>query len=918
MRKISLIALTLVVIASSCSREEVRPTVIEESGAITVEASVNESTKAVTTNGVTTFVEGDKLSLYVWTGDATAVPTKKVVDGVVNTYDGSKWTPAVQMLWKNIFDAHFFLGIFPSRTVTNFTQDPVTASEDLLVATVLGEGKLAPQSPAKAPVALVFDHMMAKLNINVKFRNQWGDNPTPVVTAGAAPAGTIDYLSKTITPGTVSEQGLSATTAASGYSATYTSLFIPQAGMRSFYFKIGGQTLIYTHPSDIPLVAGKVTTLSVLVGKDKIDLIDNTVSDWSEGTVDPNMDSNANAISFATRPLTLKAKEDGTKVSFTNYSQGYVNYTTSDGQAGYCNSGGGQKTITLNKDVRVWFIGNGSNVAFGDGENNSSLIAADKDCQIYGNVMSLLGENFATATTLPGSKTFAYLFKGQSHLVNHPEEGLLFPAATLTEGCYAGMFQGCTGLTRVVVNATDISATNCLTEWLSGINAAEFGLVTANPLIWKMGESLVWGASVYTGEEKIYTAPTALATGLTYNTVAQNLLNAGTAYKEGVVLEYSTNGTSWSTALPTGTNAGNYNVYCRVKDGGVASAAMPVAIASKVVTNPTITLATISYTYDGNAKTPAVSSVKDGNATIASSEYTVSYSNNTNAGTAKVTITDKTGGNYTVSGTKNFTINKATPTFNLSTSSVTFAASDAVDATKTVTITYNGDGTLGASSNNTSLVTVSRNNKTLTLTRKSTAAGTATITVSAAAGTNYAAASNKTISVTLVLADTGKPLKDSSYGDYVGDNGKAYSSKSDMPAGTSAMGFVIYKNGNNGFVIGPRYYLAEFISSKDDHSSWAAAAGNFYVQNLTNTEALNWVIGSKADYSKCGISDTGMGSFFTVLSNYGFGSTSDTYIYPVAEPYTIFSSQSTYNGFYTFQDTSWGIALAQAYPIIKF
>ncbi|MBR0245309.1 MAG: hypothetical protein IJQ61_02400, partial [Bacteroidales bacterium] len=51
-------------------------------------------------------------------------------------------------------------------------------------------------------------------------------------------------------------------------------------------------------------------------------------------------------------------------------------------------------------------------------------------------------------------------------------------------------------------------------------------------------------------------------------------------------------------------------------------------------------------------------SVKDGTVTIPSSEYTVGYTNNVNAGTATVTITDKSGGNYTVSGSKTFTINK--------------------------------------------------------------------------------------------------------------------------------------------------------------------------------------------------------------------------------------------------------------------
>ncbi len=882
-------------LAASCAKESSQKETSLPNAAISVEASVSGLTKAVTEGTQTTFVANDQLTLYVWTGSNAEVPQKKVVDGVVNTFDGTKWTPASTMLWKNVKDAHYFLGISPARSVTNFTADPVTSSEDLMVSTILGDGLVAPQTVTASPVNLEFSHMMAVLKVNVKYRNQWGGVPQEAqVKALAAPAGTINYLTKVITPGTVSAQILTAAaTADTGYSATYTALCIPQA-FRTLEFTIAGQTLVYTHDADLQLEAGKVTTLSVLVGKDKIALENNSVSAWDEGEVNPDMGKTSGVVANITRPLTIKAKENGTTVTFTDRSSGDVTWITSDGRSGIINLM--NNTVSLAAGERVWFIGDGTNNAFGTGaESTSSRIALNKDCEVYGNIMSLLGPDFATNTTLPGNNTFAYLFSGQTHLKNSAEEGLILPAATLTAGCYKGLFKGCTGLSRVI---------------------------SAKPAGWSMGEDFPWGITMYepgeNGPVAVYTTPTALTSALTYNTKAQVLVTAGAAHKDGVVLEYSTNGTDWTTAVATGTNAGNYNVYCRVQGGGVTSAALAVSIAAKTVTNPTITLATNAYTYDGSAKKPAVSSVKDGSTTIPSGEYTVSYSNNTNAGTAKVTITDKSGGNYKVSGTKNFTINKATPSFSLSSNGVTFAAGDAVNATKTVTITYNGDGTLNASSSNTSLATVTRNNKTLTITRKSIAAGSCTITVSATAGNNYAAPSSKTINVTLVLGDTGKPLKDSSYGDYVGDNGKAYSSKSDMPAGTSAMGFVIYKNGNNGFVIGPRYYLAEFISSKDDHSSWAAAAGNFYVQNLTNTEALNWVIGSKADYSKCGISDTGMGSFFTVLSNYGFGSTSDTYIYPVAEPYTIFSSQSTYNGFYTFQDTSWGIALAQAYPIIKF
>jgi hypothetical protein len=78
-------------------------------------------------------------------------------------------------------------------------------------------------------------------------------------------------------------------------------------------------------------------------------------------------------------------------------------------------------------------------------------------------------------------------------------------------------------------------------------------------------------------------------------------------------------------------------------------------VVIKTVSNPTITLEKTYYFYDGTAKTPTVT-VKDGETVIPASEYTVGYSNNTNVGTATVTITDKDGGNYTVSGSATFEI----------------------------------------------------------------------------------------------------------------------------------------------------------------------------------------------------------------------------------------------------------------------
>ena len=76
------------------------------------------------------------------------------------------------------------------------------------------------------------------------------------------------------------------------------------------------------------------------------------------------------------------------------------------------------------------------------------------------------------------------------------------------------------------------------------------------------------------------------------------------------------------------------------------------------IANATINMAETSFTYDGEAKEPAVSSVVLGQTTLNAADYEVSYSNNTDAGTATVTVTGKR--TYTGTASTTFTIAKAT------------------------------------------------------------------------------------------------------------------------------------------------------------------------------------------------------------------------------------------------------------------
>lgn len=77
--------------------------------------------------------------------------------------------------------------------------------------------------------------------------------------------------------------------------------------------------------------------------------------------------------------------------------------------------------------------------------------------------------------------------------------------------------------------------------------------------------------------------------------------------------------------------------------------------ASKVsISKATITLGTTSYTYTGKALNPSVTVKYKGKTLKKGTHYTVSYTNNVNVGTARVTVKGK--GNYTGSVQKSYTI----------------------------------------------------------------------------------------------------------------------------------------------------------------------------------------------------------------------------------------------------------------------
>ena len=280
-------------ILAGCNKESVMP----QGGALdmTVKASIGNLTKVTTTGMATTFDKGDKLSLYAWTGSGKEVPEKLVVDGVVNTYDGEVWTPATQMLWKNVQDNHYFLAVSPAKAIESFTADPCVldpdsyAGSDLLLATSLTGLKAA-----SGPVELEFTHVLAKLNVNLKFRSQWGGE-TPDVTFVATTAKdhyTVDYLAKEVTATGNATQVIlqSVAPTAEGYALSFSGIQVPQGNVTEITVKIDGVDFVYTAKDPIDLLSGKVTTLGLIVGHEDLTLDEVSVTDWGQGSEFTNLE----------------------------------------------------------------------------------------------------------------------------------------------------------------------------------------------------------------------------------------------------------------------------------------------------------------------------------------------------------------------------------------------------------------------------------------------------------------------------------------------------------------------------------------------------------------------------------------------------------------------------------------------------
>ena len=262
----------------------------ETSKYITVSTSIGNMTRVATdANGGQTFEEGDEISVYAWTGDATVAPEtrERVVNNAINKLTNGSWVSTPQMLWKNNRDKHYFIGVYPISAISDLSAGEYTfdvnkqTESDLLVA--VNKDGLSYNVDEQQPVPLTFTHVMAKLVVNLTYKNQWGaDGPTvdKVAVGNAAKKATVNYLTKVVTPSAVAEDKADFDMPALTANKQYASIIIPQDGVQKITITIGGKDFIYDNGTPFKFESGKITIVNLEVGRDVIKLGDVNISDW--------------------------------------------------------------------------------------------------------------------------------------------------------------------------------------------------------------------------------------------------------------------------------------------------------------------------------------------------------------------------------------------------------------------------------------------------------------------------------------------------------------------------------------------------------------------------------------------------------------------------------------------------------------
>ena len=252
---------------------------------------------------------------------------KYTYDNIKVTQENGNWNPATQMLWQNSTAAVDILAYAPYQESTEDANGKVKVfgktdyafsvqadqsnaedySSDLIVYKKTG---FKPESDLNTnqAVDVSFTHLLSQLNLTIELRDQFNQDEKNPVTAGfvtdvkvngtiisskvdfaaASIGGQVDGTQEAtaITPETTEFKAAGKTTDHAIFK--YSAIVIPQTvttGNFSISFKVNGTDYIWTSTSDVNFVSGNKHQLSLLVGKDVVQVKGITATPWGKENI---------------------------------------------------------------------------------------------------------------------------------------------------------------------------------------------------------------------------------------------------------------------------------------------------------------------------------------------------------------------------------------------------------------------------------------------------------------------------------------------------------------------------------------------------------------------------------------------------------------------------------------------------------
>ena len=246
---------------------------------------------------------------------------KYTYDNIKVTQEGSNWNPATQMLWQNSTTAVDILayapyqdgnnGIFRNANYAFSVQEDQSKaddySSDLIVYKKTGFKPELDLNTNQA-VDVSFTHLLSQLNLTIELRDQFNQDEKNPVTAGFVTdvkvngtiiSSKVDFAAASIgvqvdgtqeataiTPETTEFKSAGKTTDHAAFN--YSAIVIPQTvttGNFSISFKVNGTDYIWTSTSDVNFVSGNKHQLSLLVGKDVVQVKGITATPWGKENI---------------------------------------------------------------------------------------------------------------------------------------------------------------------------------------------------------------------------------------------------------------------------------------------------------------------------------------------------------------------------------------------------------------------------------------------------------------------------------------------------------------------------------------------------------------------------------------------------------------------------------------------------------